>query len=101
MSSDTKGKEVNNSKEAAALIFVVAPACMFIYQLYLYMRNGEWTSYSVIDLLIYFGNKWAMYPYDWLGFWKVLELINPAYLIPTIVAIFFVVILLMAAATNS
>jgi hypothetical protein len=43
------------------------------YQFYLYLKAGEWTSYSVIYAFNKLGSTWAKSPNDWVGFWEILE----------------------------
>ncbi len=47
------------------------------YQVYLYLKHGEWTALSVIDGLLYLLREnppiWLLYPHDWVGVHKLLD----------------------------
>lgn len=49
--------------------------CVFGYQVFLYLKNGSWTSISLVDtaLLVAPNNSWLNYPMDWVGMHKILS----------------------------
>ena len=78
-----------------AFVFILAylsPFIMLLYQIVMYLKTSNWITFSVIDLLVYFHNTWAISPTDWHGLWNVLDTLNPAYLMPLI----FLVMLTLA-----
>ena len=40
-------------------------------QIYFYLKDGQWISYSLIDGLAYFDASWHQYPRDWIGLWEL------------------------------
>lgn len=58
------------------LISLISPFLIIGYQIILYLKNGFWQPISIIDALRYFEVKWASWPYDWIGLWKILDQIN-------------------------
>ena len=60
----------------ALLIGILAPICIFGYQILTYLKTGFWQSISVINVMQYYGIKWAFVPNDWLGLWKLLNMVN-------------------------
>jgi hypothetical protein len=57
----------------AAFSLIVGAAGVVLYQIYGFLRIGDWQSISIIDCLIYAGMEWAKEPSDWVGFWKLLD----------------------------
>ena len=45
------------------------------FQIYEYLKQGEWLSFTVIDGLLFIDSSWAKEPDDWLGIWKILNTI--------------------------
>lgn len=52
---------------------LVAGFGVICFQLYQFLRLGEWQSISVIDSLAYFEVQWALRPTDWIGVWEILK----------------------------
>ena len=46
---------------------------VFGYQVYGYLRVGEWHSFSVITGLRWLGYQWASQPHKWIGVYKILN----------------------------
>ena len=46
---------------------------MLGYQIYMYLRSGEWYSFSVITGLRWLNVQWAFYPKEWIGLYKILD----------------------------
>lgn len=46
-------------------------AGIFLFQIYSYLKKGEWLSISVIDGIKEFGSTWAANPTDWQGIWNI------------------------------
>ena len=47
-----------------------------LFQIYSFLKSGEWTSYSLNYLIAKFGGKyerWASYPEEWLGLHRIFE----------------------------
>lgn len=68
---------------------------LFCYQVYIWLRTGEWTAYSVLYGLSYFDNlkEWVVYPTSWIGIHKLLDKIPLSlFLIVVWCCLFFVVI---------
>lgn len=62
------------SSDSAASFLLIVSGCLFLGGLYViglqcvsYLRDGYWTSYSIIELLKWLEIDWASYPQDWLG----------------------------------
>ena len=53
--------------------FCLGGAGIVVYQIYTYLKSGNWEPISTIDALLLFEIQWAMNPTDWLGAWKVLD----------------------------
>ena len=62
---------------AGAGASVIISLFVVLYQIYLYLKHGEWVSLSVIDGLLYLFRKnpppWLIYPDDWIGVHRLLE----------------------------
>lgn len=58
-----------------SVLAVFVGLAVFLYQIYLYLKNGSWTSISLVDtaLLIAPNNSWLSYPADWAGVHHVLS----------------------------
>jgi|GEM_PF-4733309 hypothetical protein len=46
---------------------------VLVYQIYWYLRIGEWYSFSVITGLRWLNVQWAFYPTEWIGIYKILD----------------------------
>jgi hypothetical protein len=57
----------------AAFGLLIGAACVVLYQIYGFLRTGDWQSISIVDCLLYAGMEWAKEPSDWVGFWKLLN----------------------------
>jgi hypothetical protein len=57
--------------------FVFSGIGLFIYQIYFWLKNGEWTEYSLLWPLSYIENlqSWVYYPIEWVGVHKILDFI--------------------------
>ncbi len=47
-----------------------------LYQIFYYLKEGDWLTISVIDALIYVQKDpwpWLLYPGDWVGFHNLLQ----------------------------
>jgi len=53
--------------------FFLGIPVLILYQVYLYLRYGQWQSYSAIDGLIYVSPAWGRRPDDWVGVWEMLS----------------------------
>lgn len=57
--------------------FLLGIVCMFggvtiiAVQVYLYLKQGYWVSYSIIDGLIEIDPLWQIYPNDWVGLYEI------------------------------
>lgn len=50
--------------------------CQLAFQVYTYLRSGEWIPISVVDLVRLLGvspEGWWYYPTDWTGLYAVLD----------------------------
>lgn len=58
-------------------LFVTSGIGFFIYQIYSWLRNGEWVQYSLIWALSYVESiqSWSYYPTEWIGVHKILDII--------------------------
>lgn len=57
--------------------FLGGPA-LFIYQVYFYLRFGEWSSFSLISVLSELDSRpghWALNPESWVGLHYILDFI--------------------------
>ena len=56
-------------------------AAQLVYQVVLWLKDGIWTPFSVVDLVLaVFGrehNPWFAYPHDWVGLYAVLDFFAP------------------------
>jgi|GEM_PF-1697606 hypothetical protein len=75
-------------------LLILSPVVMLFYQIYFYLQTGKSFSLSIIDLLIYFNNSWAIYPTNWLGLWNVLDKLNPVHslIIPPLLFLFLIIL---------
>jgi hypothetical protein len=65
----------NFFKTAFIFLFSVPAIGIVAWQIYTYLKDGEWQSVSLITCLQYFNNTWATTPNDWQGLWNVLNMI--------------------------
>lgn len=47
----------------------------FLWQVYNWLKTGEWVSISVIDFLLWTGldANWLHQPQSWIGVWKIFD----------------------------
>jgi hypothetical protein len=59
----------------AGVASIVGGFGLFCYQIYLWLRWGDWASYSLLSPLSYFEylQPWVYYPSEWVGINKILE----------------------------
>jgi hypothetical protein len=55
---------------------LISPAFILAYQLYSYTNTGIWLSLSIIEVMVTWGNYWAISPHTWFGFHETLNYIN-------------------------
>lgn len=67
-------------RSAFGLLLVLAPFAVGLgslgRQIFLWLRDGRWTSVSVLDLLSWSGvgsQDWIARPNEWIGVWKLLN----------------------------
>jgi hypothetical protein len=58
--------------------------CLVVWQIYRYLRYDVWTTVSVIDALQWSSVKWAHNPTDWLGLYRILDLMPLSLALPSI-----------------
>jgi len=56
-----------------SLASFLAGASILVYQVYMYLKGGDWLSFSIISMLNYFGSGWSSNPSNWIGLWKALD----------------------------
>ncbi len=54
---------------------ILAAVGMLGWQIYSYLRLGEWPSLSIITALLWLNVDWARSPNDWAGVHKILDAI--------------------------
>ncbi len=52
---------------------ILATVGILVWQIYSYLRLGEWPSLSIITALHWLNVDWARSPHDWAGVHKVLD----------------------------
>ena len=52
---------------------IMAPFGVLVYQIYWYLRIGEWEPLSVITGLRWMKVDWAFHPNEWIGLYKILN----------------------------
>ena len=57
------------------VVVILATVGILVWQIYSYLRFGEWPSLSVITALLWLNVDWARSPRDWAGVHKALEAI--------------------------
>ena len=57
------------------LSFSVPGLGIITWQIYIYLKNDEWNSVSLITGLKYLNNSWAAHPNDWEGLWNILNMV--------------------------
>ena len=57
-----------------AILGVVVAFGIVAWQIYIYLRTGNWHSLSVISALQWCGVEWAFFPRDWAGVHTVLSI---------------------------
>lgn len=78
----------------SSLLALLSPVIIISYQVYIYLKSGIWTTFSIIDCLKYYNVQWATTPTDWYGIWKLLDYINISVPISLFTGILFLVIIL-------
>lgn len=58
-----------------AIVLLLSSFGIVGWQIFDFLRDGEWVSISIITALVKFDIPWAIYPQDWLGLHKVLDVI--------------------------
>lgn len=58
-----------------SLIALGLALAIVIYQLYLWLRVGQWTPISLVRPLAFLEIDWAISPTDWRGFHRILDAI--------------------------
>lgn len=76
-----------SSQAEAAFAFCLVISLLSVgacsgYQVFMYLKTGEWTEISVITMMAIFGSQWAAYPESWLGLYEVLDWFNAGVVIP-------------------
>ena len=56
--------------------------CIFVWQIYEFLKFDVWRSISLIDVLRTAEVQWATSPTDWLGLYRVLEWMPLSLLVP-------------------
>jgi len=67
--------EVENAMLQVWGLFFTGALFIFGYQLFQWLRHGDWKSISVITGLRWLESSWAVYPREWLGVHKLLDFI--------------------------
>ncbi|MEW8202711.1 MAG: hypothetical protein AB2697_21855 [Candidatus Thiodiazotropha endolucinida] len=75
------------------ILSILAGIGVLIYDIYSYLKSGNWDSIDTIDLLREMKADWAFNPTDWIGLWEVLNAI-PLFIILIILPILLAYIVL-------
>lgn len=67
------GEALSTGGLIAGIGAVLAGICTFGYQVYSFLRLGEWEGMSIITALQWAKIEWAYLPHEWFGFYKVLD----------------------------
>lgn len=60
-------------------VLILAAALLVGNQVLGYLRDGYWTSISLLDVLrYYFANPWLDAPATWIGVWKIMSSVPAA-----------------------
>jgi len=68
-------KDINYSG-LIVLIMFFSPIFILGFQIINYLKKGFWEPLSLIDILQYFHINWALWPTNWIGLWKILNVLN-------------------------
>jgi hypothetical protein len=66
---------------AVSLFFGI---CIFVWQIYEFLRFDVWYSVSLMDVLRTAEVRWATVPTDWFGLYRILEWMPLSLLLPII-----------------
>lgn len=55
-------------------LLILGGVCIWIYQIYNWLKDAEWKSVSLLSPLSYYSPfyNWVYYPSDWIGFHNLL-----------------------------
>jgi|SRR3989304_2915766 len=78
---ESRRSESSRSSDTSALdilipilgVGLLAAIGIIGWQIYTYLKLGEWTSLSIITVLRWFSADWARSPSDWAGVHKILN----------------------------
>lgn len=59
-----------------AFLPLIVAAWVLLWQIFTYLREGSWTSFSLVDGLAWLKVTWAVNPTDWLGLHILLNQIH-------------------------
>jgi hypothetical protein len=62
-------------------LFVFAAVLVLGYQCFVFLRSGEWPSYTLLTVLAHFGYQWSYWPQSWFGLHAILGFIPLGWLI--------------------
>lgn len=77
--SDSETEFHHEPFDLSAIIFYIPVAGfissigLILWQIFIYLRLGEWQPYTVITAMRYFNIEWASNPQSWFGIYKILN----------------------------
>jgi len=65
--------------EILGILVIISALAVPAVQIYMYLRSGDWQSWSVITPLSWAGLGWAVNPQSWYGLHQVLDWVHVSF----------------------